>query len=39
MIGVYNPTLVVLTYVVATVASHVALDLAGRVTTARRREA
>jgi len=39
MIGVYNPTLVVLSYVVATVASHVALDLAGRVTAARGRRA
>ena len=38
MIGVYNPTLVVLSYVVATVASHVALDLAGRVTATRGRK-
>ena len=39
MIGTYSPVLIALSYVVATVASHVALDFAGRVTAARGRTA
>ena len=37
MTGVYSPALVALSYIIAMMASYVALDLAGRLTTARGR--